>query len=172
MIEPTGAVGARLPVDYYVYFDALEELVFASGYREEPCFAVLEGEFGLDEAGAFIELTGFSNLQYTGGVPGMHHPMRGVVEQRVADGERPSNPYRVAGVFVGARETGARLEKSLARMQLSLLNVPYQLLLVADPDAERIGAYARDDAGKFVNVGFSVVYRSKIPELENPQEEP
>ena len=160
-VECPHSVEARLPVDFLWYFDALEELVFAAAYRDEPCVALLDGELGLDEEGTFVELTGFSNLQYTGDLRGIHLPLRNALADRLDREEREeANPFAVAGFFVGAAGSGGELTDEIARVHLSLFNVPYQVVLVADPEARRIGAYARNEAGRFVNETFCVVYDS------------
>ncbi len=150
----------RLPVAFFVYFDALEELMFASGFREEPCVALLDGDLGLDDRGTFVELTGFSDLQYTGGERTMHLPLRNALAARFDGRERAGEPLEVAGFFVGLPGGEGQLTEELARVHLSLFNVPYQVVLVAAPEAGRLGLYARDDQGSFVNETFHVVYES------------
>jgi len=158
-VETPRAVDPRLPVAYFLYFDALEELVFAADYRDEPCVALLDGELGVDETGTFVELTGFSDLQYTGDLRGIHLPLRNALAARL-DGEArdEDDPFAVAGFYVGAAGSDGELLDAVARVHLSLFNIPYQVALVADPEAERVGLYARDDDGRFVNDAFRVVY--------------
>lgn len=173
VVQPGKERESRLPVDYFFYFDALEELVFASGYRDDPCFALLDGRFGLDSDGPFIELTGFSKLQYTGDTRGIHHPLRDAMEEKFAEApeKAASDPYPVAGLFLGEPHSQAVLSKPVARAQLSLFNVPYQVVVVCDPVSELIGAYARNDHGRFVNETFRVVYESTLSNQSQPKDE-
>jgi hypothetical protein len=164
--RPTGRVRQlerpeerRVPIDYLVYLDTLEELCFAAGYREEPSLAVLDGEFGLDEEGPFLELTGFSSLQYTGDVRGLYPSLKSSIQAELAhrDGDGEPTPYPVAGFFVGVRGSEGRLDASIARIHLSLMNIPYQVAAVFDPQTDQFGLYARDRAGKFQNVAMAVI---------------
>jgi hypothetical protein len=152
--------GARLPVEFFVYFDALEELVFASSYRDEPCVALLDGELGLDGDGTFVELTGFSDLQYTADDRTMHLPLRNALAKRFDADTGRSDPLEVAGFFVGLPGSGGQLTEEIARVHLSLFNVPYQVALVADPVKKRVGLYARNEDGRFINETFRVVYNA------------
>lgn len=151
---------SRLPVEFFVYFDALEELVFASSYRDEPCVALLNGELGLDDDGTFVELTGFSDLQYTADDRTMHLPLRNALATRFDRETGKSDPLEVAGFFVGLPESGGQLNEAIARVHLSLFNVPYQVVLVADPVNKRVGLYGRNEDGRFVNETFRVVYNA------------
>lgn len=160
-VETPRTVEPRLPVEYFLYFDALEELIFATTYRDEPCVALLDGELGVDDAGTFVELTGFSALQYTGDLRGIHLPLRNALAARL-EGEEgdEADPFAVAGFFVGSAGSDGELAEEIARVHLSLFNIPYQVALVADPGAEKVGLYARNQAGRFVNDAFRIVYDS------------
>lgn len=151
---------SRLPVEFFVYFDALEELVFASSYRDEPCVALLDGELGLDDDGTFVELTGFSDLQYTADDRTMHLPLRNALAKQFDRETGTSDPLEVAGFFVGLPDGGGKLTETIARVHLSLFNVPYQVALVADPVQRQVGLYARNEAGRFINETFRVVYEA------------
>ncbi len=159
-VQTPREAASRLPVEFFAYFDALEELIFASSYRDEPCVALMDGELGLDEDGTFVELTGFSDLQYTADDRTMHLPLRNALDARFDHDAGNSDPLEVAGFFVGLPGSGGKLTEPIARVHLSLFNVPYQVALVADPVQRRVGLYARNEAGRFVNATFRVVYKA------------
>ncbi|MBA2662581.1 MAG: hypothetical protein H0U74_09825 [Bradymonadaceae bacterium] len=155
-------------VRFFLYQDVLEELAFASAYRDEPCFAVLLGHFAMDELGAFIEVTGFDGLEYRDEVGEMYRPLRATLEQTMRElsrGETGSGRH-IVGLFVGLPGCEAALDAEIARVHLSLFNMPYQMAVVVDPKARKLGVYARAPRAKFFDAPFFVVRANAAPKSE------
>ncbi|MFW6053287.1 MAG: hypothetical protein ACOC9J_00580 [Persicimonas sp.] len=152
-------------VRFFVYQDVLDELAFAAGYRDEPSFAVLLGAFAVDDRGPFLEVTGFSRFQYTAGLGKLYQSLKPELDSLVDElsGYSADPPQHVVGLFVGARGSGGKLPAEVARVHLSLFNVPYQVAAIVDPDAELFGLHARAPASKFYNSPFWTVERLDSP---------
>lgn len=153
-------------VRFYLYQDVLEELAFASYYREEPCFAILCGHFSMDDEGAFIEISGFDGLEYISDIGEMYQDVRDAVEQSRRDisrGQMEAGQH-VVGLFVGNPGGDALLDAEIARVHLSLFNRPFQLALVIDPDAQKIGVYTRSPHARFHSAAFCVVQHNEATE--------
>lgn len=145
-------------VRFFVYEDVLDELAFAAAYRHEPSFAVLLGAFAVDDRGPFLEVTGFSRFQNVASLDDLYTTLKPELDaliDEIAAGTDQSE--HVVGLFVGARGSGGELPAEVARVHLSLFNVPYQLAAVVDPDTERFGLHARAPGGKFYNSPFWTV---------------
>jgi hypothetical protein len=151
-------------VRFFLYRDVIDELAFAADYRAECSFAILLGAFAVDEQGPFLEVTGFSHLQYTPSIDDLYHALKPELDELAAElSDRPSsNIQHIVGVFVGAAGSEGRLPAEVARTHLSLFNVPYQLAAVVDPEAGQLGLYARTPGGKFYNSPFWAVERLDV----------
>lgn len=146
-------------VRFYLYQDVLEELAFASHYRNACCFAVLRGHFAMDDEGAFIEVSGFDGLDYVSNIGEMFGDVRRTVEQsmrEIARGEVDGGRH-VVGLFVGNPGGDAKLDEEIARIHLSLFNMPFQIAAVIDPTTQQIGVYTRAPRSKFHGAAFYVV---------------
>ena len=159
------------PVRYYVYADVLEELVKAARYRQESATAILMGQFCIDETGPFIEVTAFRDLEYLygGDALEMTEPLiTDVYEELSAEADSDGN--HVVGIFAARPKKEATFDRELARLHLSLFNMPYQMALVVDGVADRLAVYARRPRGPFFNAAFSLVERGeKVNETELAQ---
>jgi hypothetical protein len=148
--------GTASDSDYVLYFDVVDELVFAARYRDRPSVAVLDGRRRRIGDRTCIELTGFSGYQYVSGPEGWYDPVRGAVERR-----REEGAGAVAGFFASISGTEGGMSPELVRLHMSLFNQPQQVALVLDPQACKLGMYVRRDGRRFVNVPFSVAYRAE-----------
>ncbi len=162
-------------VRFFLYQDVLEELAFASHYRNECCFAVLRGHFAMDDLGAFIEVSGFDGLEYVSDIGAVFSEIRETVEQsmrEISRGEVEGGRH-VVGLFVGNPGSGAKLDEDIARTHLSLFNMPFQIAAVIDPTSQEIGVYTRAPRSKFHSAAFYVVKIDEAVEesLEKPAEE-
>lgn len=148
-------------VRFFLYHDVLDELAFAADYRPECSSAVLLGAFAVDEQGPFLEVTGFSHLRYLPSLDDLYDEVKPALDDLAAElsGRPDSDLVHIVGIFVGAAGSRGRLPVEVARTHLSLLNVPYQLAAVVDPDAGQIGLYARTPGGPFYNSPFWAVER-------------
>lgn len=146
-------------VRFYLYQDVLEELAFATHYREEPCVAVLCGHFAMDDEGAFIEVSGFDGLEYVSDLGAMYKDVREAVEQSMRDISRGQIDAgrHVVGLFVGNPGGEALLDAEIARVHLSLFNRPFQIAVVIDSETQKIGVYTRAPHSKFHGAAFCVV---------------
>lgn len=161
------------PVRYYIYADVLEELVKAARYREDAAAAVLVGQFSMDQKGPFIEVTAFEELRYLyGGEGNLFEMLRPAVENLFVElAEEEKGPRHVVGVFASRPESQALLEEEVARLHLSLFNMPFQLALVIDGREERLGCYARLPGEKFFNAAFCLVEAEDSLREAPPEEE-
>jgi hypothetical protein len=145
-------------VRIFIYEDVLDELVFAASYRQEPSFAILLGAFAVDDKGPFMEVTGFSSFQQIGSLDTLFHKIKPDMDALIADLSQQREPQEhIVGLFVGAPGSEGRLLPEIARVHLSLFNVPYQVAAVADPESDSFGLHARPPASSFYNSPFWTV---------------
>ena len=156
---------------HFIYADVLEELRFAAEYREENCVALLEGAIGMDGAGPFVEIDGFSGLEYVEHFPGAYRSLR--KEMKLSKTEKTHGRHLCLGMLVAARGSGAQLTLDAARLQLSLFNLEFQVVLMMDPEENKVALYNQMSPGSFANIGFSVVHPepSAAASAENVLEE-
>jgi hypothetical protein len=153
------------PIRYFVYYDVLDELTFAAGYHDQPSLAILLGNFSMDEDGAFIEVTGFTGLEYVPRRQDLFAALKGAANEAVralTQGEVDAGRH-VVGFYHGFAGSEGVLDEESARVHLSLFNMPFQVAMIVDPAGQQLGLYARPVGGKFLNPGFSVV-RMKTPQ--------
>jgi hypothetical protein len=145
------------PMRFYLWQDVLEELWFAAGYRERPSAALLTGLYGISEDGPFIEVTGFEGLDYFDELSDLTEVFKPMLEQNMQD--RPTALSAAVPGPVGffARAPGATIDEELARLHLTLFNVPYQVALLLDPEQEKIAVYTRQPRGRFFAAAFHLV---------------
>lgn len=152
-------VGHDAAMRFYVWADVLDELWFAARWEPGPSVAVLTGLYGIAEQGPFIEVTGFDGFRHVGELSGLVAPVRETIEEAIAD--RPAaldarQPSPV-GIFAHSPGSGAHLDPEIARLHMTLLNVPYQIALMADTGADALAMYARQPRGAFFNAAFHLV---------------
>lgn len=136
------------PVRYFVYADMLEALVNSARQLGSSC-AVLHGNFGVDPDGGFVEISGFENLGPCE-TPTVKHA-REQTDEWIFD----SNQGRpLLGLFYCLPDSEALLTEELGRIFLSLLNVPFQVIAVFDPNSQKFGLYTRLPRGKFRNMAI------------------
>lgn len=150
---------------YYVYMDVLEELLFASMYHlQQPCVALLTGPLGIEQEGPFLEFTGFEGLFYLE----PEDDARVVYEQLMGSfletfGQESSmisaHGLSAVGFFMHDPGGAARLTDVMAKVHLSLFNVPYQTVLVADCVHDLLAIYGRAPNRPFFNASFKTVER-------------
>ncbi len=141
---------------FVFYQDAVEELVFASEHPSAgtSAIAVLTGGFRIADEGGFVEVTGFSGFGRVETMEELYATTRQAADQYLRS--EPELP--MVGLWVARRGGGARVEEEMVRVHLSLFNIPFQPLVVYDPNVGKIGVYARV-GGRFGNVGIDVVSR-------------
>jgi hypothetical protein len=145
------------PMRFYVWQDVLEELWFAAGYRELPCAALLTGLYGISEQGPFIEVTGFEGLDYFDDFSGLADIFKPMLEQNMRDRPTALSAAIPGPVGFFARTPDASIDEELARLHLTLFNVPYQIALLLDHEQEQIAVYTRQPRGRFFSAAFHLV---------------
>lgn len=156
-VHPFGEITGE-EVRFFVYEDVLDELAFAAAYRDEPSFAILLGAFAVDDRGPFLEVTGFSRFQYLATLDALYTTLKPELDSLIDElAAGLDQTEHVVGFFVGAPGWEGRLPEEVARVHLSLFNVPYQLAAVVDPDAQKVGVHARAPGSKFYNSPFWAV---------------
>ena len=156
VIEHWGDVHSQ-PVRFYIYGDVLDELRYAADFYDGGACAFLIGVYGTDERGGFVEVRGFDGLFEVGEEDDLYRSMRHGTDRWIAGGEATRFP--IVGGFFSVPGSRGELDEEIARVHLSLFNIPFQLAVVVDPDSRRIGAYARPPGLKFKNIAFSVARR-------------
>ncbi|MEM1347609.1 MAG: hypothetical protein AAGI01_03570 [Myxococcota bacterium] len=155
-------------VRFFLFRDVLEELVFAARYDERPCVGLLTGSFGIEDRGPFVEVTGFEGLEFadeeaTGRRSRtIYAHLKGVLSKAFAKAPTMMTPQGLSpvGMFVHDPGGGAQLTEDMVQVHLSLFNIPFQVLLVADAPADLIGCYARVARGRFFSAAFHTVSRA------------
>lgn len=146
---------------FFIYEDVFDELSFAAGYRDEASWAILLGAFAVDETGPFLEVTGFSKFQYIASMEELYPALKPDFDELVEELGRVSGAPKqhVVGLFAASRGCGGRLLAEVARVHLSLFNIPYQVIAALDPETGEFGLHARAPAGSFYNSPFWLVER-------------
>ena len=142
-------------VRFYLYTDVVEELAFASRYDGRYCAAVLTGGYGVGPERGFIEVTGFADLEYIDSLDELYSVLRPACDAVIRKAD-PAGDV-VVGMFVGAPGSEARLDEEMARAHLTLFNVPFQPVLVLDPDSRSLALCSRGPRSTFFDAAFSVV---------------
>ncbi|MEM6732979.1 MAG: hypothetical protein AAF658_15590 [Myxococcota bacterium] len=162
MVTPLGRRDERMR--YFVYRDVLEELVFASEYEpEQVCAALLLGPFGIERQGPFLEITGFESLRYwapeAATAREVFEHLHGAMLETFpkATSLIAATGLSAVGMFAHVPWGEGGLEGRLAKVHLSLFNVPYQCALVLDTKQDAMGLYGRAPGRGFFNTGFSLV---------------
>lgn len=149
-VRPFGPTGKQ-PLDFYLFKDVVEELAFASGFEERPvATAILTGGFGHHEQRGFIEISGFTGLAHVEAADELYATLRPLADAYIAEG--PTDP--MVGMFVSARGCGAKVTEEMARVHFSLFNIPFQPLVVYDPETNQLSLNARGRGTKFFNAAI------------------
>lgn len=146
------------PVRYFVYADVLQELVKAARFRQESAMALLLGQFSIDEQGPFVEVSAFQDLSYLYGeddLVGMARPWVREFYRDDRDGQAQEGVH-IVGVFASRPGSEGFLDEEIARLHLSVFNLPFQAALIMDALSERLGLYARGIGQPFFNAPFFV----------------
>ncbi|AWV88836.1 hypothetical protein [Bradymonas sediminis] len=165
----TRAFGEMTSEDVRVFFyeDVLDELIFAATYRDEPSFALLLGAFAVDKTGPFMEVTGFSSFQQLAELDALYRELKPEMDELIGDFNAARQPLEhVVGLFVGAPGSEGKLLPEIARVHLSLFNVPYQVAAVIDPENGCLGLHARPPSSAFFNLPFWTVRHREDSEPE------
>lgn len=168
-IRPLGEQG-DVPVRYFVYGDVLKELIKAARFRDDDATALLLGQFAIDEAGPFVEISAFEGLRYLYGGDLLELTRPGVREffRDAFEGEGDKELH-IVGVFASRPGSEGLLDEEMARLHLSLFNLPFQAAFIVDAQHERLGLYARAIDQPFFNAPFFVV--EPALEVSEPEEE-
>lgn len=145
-------------VRVFLYEDVLDELLFAATYHDAPSFALLLGAFAVDKAGPFMEVTGFSSFQQLGDLDDLYQEIKPEIDEVIGEFGSGRQPLEhVVGLFVGAPGSHGKLPAEVARVHLSLFNIPYQVVAVVDPENNSFGLHARPPSSSFYNLPFWTV---------------
>ncbi len=143
------------PVRFFLFGDLCDELIFAGEYQDQSCVAVLTGAFGVEQSGGYVEVSGFSGLEYLDDEVenALYRSIRKTTDKAIIS----EAPEPIVGFFVSERGSKGRIDPEMARVHFSLFNVPFQVAVVVDPDSDDFGVYARNPHGQFVSCEFRVV---------------
>lgn len=162
----------EIPIRYYVYADVLKELLKAARFREDSATALLLGQFAIDEGGPFVEISAFQDLRYLYGGDLVELTRPGVREFFRSSLEGGGYPgAHIVGVFASRPGSDAALDEEVARLHLSLFNLPFQAALIMDAQSERLGIYTRAIGQPFFNAPFFVVEQAESGPEEEPERE-
>lgn len=154
----------------YIFADVLDELLLQASYRGDPCVAVLVGGHYMGPAGAYIEIQGFAEtswLERTRDAVSYLQRRHQALRQSLA-AEAPGQ--QILGWSHGLPGSGARMDEETLLVHLTFFNLPHQVCLVSDPEAEAAGFYRRDRQGTIRNIGFKLI--ASQPEPEAPAAPP
>ena len=144
---------SRQPLRFYLYQDVLEELTFAARYDERIYGAILLGGFGVEDGTGFIEVTGFTGACWVEGVQDLYEELRPACDAWIQS--RPDDA--IVGLFVAVAGSHGRVDEEMARIHFSLFNIPFQPLLVLDPESGELALSARAPGTKLFNAAFRAV---------------
>lgn len=161
-------------VRFYLYSDALAELIFAAESSDDA-FAILRGNFGVDDDGGFVEVSGFSDFQTfrpdADPYPAVRKACDGVIltaagitrpEDAVLTAPAaPPESGAIVGLFVAQAGSDATMDEAMARLHYSLFNVPFQAIVVFDKTTRKLALFGRPPRGRFENLAFRWVMPSQ-----------
>lgn len=156
---------ARQPVRYFVYADMVEAL-WHSCETVGMAQCILIGNFGVDDEGGFVELSGFESLQPVDGPD---------LERARSDCDswifKSHDGRPLLGILFSIPGSHGKMTEPMVRIHYSLLNVPFQVLAVLDPETSEFGLFARPPHGRFENVAFHWVQARALTESETEHTE-
>lgn len=130
----------------------------------------------MDDDGGFVEVTGFSEFSELDPTKDPYPEVRRACDSvilteagitRPGDDILQDEPLVDAGALVGLfvvdRGHDADLDAEMAHLHYSLFNIPFQIILVFDPESRNMAMYARPPRGRFANVAFRWVTRTDHP---------
>lgn len=145
---------SRQPVRFYVFKDVIDELVFGAGYGDLPiCAAALLGGFGVEENRGFVEVSGFIGMEWVAKEEDLYSALRPRMDEYFKSGtEEP-----IVGLFVAIPGCSGEVTEEVARVHLSLFNVPFQPILTLDPDVRALSLTTRAPRSQLFNAAFRAV---------------
>lgn len=145
---------SQQPVRFYLYKDVVEELVFASEYEGGAiCASILLGGFGIEAGAGFVEVSGFTGASWVDDPSDLYGAIRPIADSWLrGEGDEP-----MVGVFIGRAGGGAHVDAEMARIHYSLFNIPFQPLIVYDPESRQLSVNARAPGTALFNAAFRAV---------------
>lgn len=140
---------------------------------------LLVGQFGLEEQGPFIEVTGFEELTELGPEAKLLDLLRAALDEVFSADSDPSPLIGVeaqspVGFFIHRPNQGVLLADEHVSVHLTLFNLPFQLIMLMDQPQDQLAIYARPPHGPFFDASFHLVSRvhadSEQPEAAEDQE--
>ena len=159
---------------FFVYRDVLDELHFAASYHpDEVMVCLLIGQFGLEEHGPFIEVTGFEVLTELKPEAKLLDVLRASLDEVFSSDSDPSpligvETHSPVGFFIHRPNQGVLLEDEHVSVHLTLFNLPFQLIVLMDQPQDQLALYARPPHGPFFDASFHLVSRVDA-DSEQPQ---
>ncbi len=139
----------------YVFADALDEVVFHAGYRDEPSVTLLIGGGYAGPAGRYIEIEGFTASRYVAHIDDaateIGRRMQALVKELTDPGEQ------VLGWSFGLPGSRGEMTEDALRIHLTWFNLPHQVYLSIDPQSQQYGFHQRGTDGRMHNVGFNLI---------------
>jgi hypothetical protein len=145
---------AQQPLRFYLFQDVLDELTYSARYDDRTFLAVLVGGFGVEQRGAFIELTGFTGASWFDDFETAYPAVKEACDDWIRNHEEDA---ALAGFFVSVPGCRGRVGTEMLRVHLSLFNVPFQPLVVFDPRSGKLTVNARASGAPLGNAAFCVV---------------
>lgn len=151
---PPEIVGAT---KVYVWADALHELVRAATRRPTMMqAAILLGSLCAGPGERFVEVRGYMDLD-------RYDDTRDFAQNVNDEWTALNNRARRTGdglSMVGwaiLRQNDVPLPRDIQMAHRSFFNLPYQVMLTVNPDAEEVALYGFDEIGHLVQIGFELV---------------
>lgn len=155
--EPLDGVKFR----FFCYRDVLEELRFSAQYHQTQSVCLLSGQFGIDEDGPFLEVTGFEDFRsfehWDEVVESLRENIEHLLQLHGHGAFMAVERMSPVGFFVHQPDGGAQLEPSMIHAHLSLFNMPYQMIMAMDVPGDAFAVYAREPQGRFFNPSLYLV---------------
>lgn len=158
-----------MPIRFFFWRDVLAELRRASTIEPDSAsICVLTGSYGLAKDGPFMEIEGFEGFLSFDPETTAESTLFDHVHARFLDeissmgsagGNAPGSGSGPLGFFYHSPGSRAALDEMIVRLHLSLCNIPYQLILMADllGDSRALALYTRRTQAPFINTSFYVL---------------
>ncbi len=159
---------ATYPMRFFFWADVIAALRDISIYDQQQCaIATITGSYGLGPSRPFVEITGFQDLLYFDPEEVEESTLHAHVLESVQSLLRQVGPPLEAsrdnalGLFLSVPGSKAKLNELAVRLHASVMNVPYQFVLMVDSTdpEEQLALYARRPKQAFVNASMYVITR-------------
>lgn len=147
----------------YIWRDAATALVDACRSTDERLHVgLLVGRYGTAPAGELLEIRGWSDFEPYATLDAFRIDLNKNWELTLNRLQRAHREQVLVGWVVTQRRSAGRLGPLTTMVHRSLFGKPWQVLVVADPDAEALAVWGLATDGTLQNISFNIAGRGAL----------